>query len=87
LAIVAASDRATARPLPSPALAARQRRDAQRGDQAELVAWGGVYQAEAGDRSGLAVAQSLAGTVANPTLRAHVSAHAGLVGLTHDDNG
>jgi len=82
LEIVAATDRALV-----PALAARLRRDALRGDLPEFVAWALVYQAEAGDRSGLAVAQSLAGTVANPTLRAHVSAHAGLVGLTHDDNG
>jgi DNA-binding SARP family transcriptional activator len=82
LEIAAANDRTLI-----PRLAARLRRDALRGDLPEFVAWALVYQAEAGDRSGLAVARSLAATVANPTLRAHVSAHAGLVDSAHDENG
>jgi DNA-binding SARP family transcriptional activator len=81
LEIAAATDRTLVGPL-----AARLRHNALRHDLPEFVAWALVYQAESGDRSGLAIARSLASTVANPTLRAHVSAHARRVDSRHDDN-
>ena len=48
--------------------------DAVRADLPEFTAWALVYQAEAGEPSGLALARAIAGQVTNPALRARAEA-------------
>jgi hypothetical protein len=54
-------------------LVARLRADAVRFDLPEFVAWALVYQAEAGDRTGVAAARAIAQNVANPALHARLA--------------
>ncbi|MGB6456437.1 MAG: hypothetical protein WBH47_18355, partial [Streptosporangiaceae bacterium] len=56
------------------ALARRLYRLAVRADLPEFIAWALVHQGEAGDRTNLQLARSLAGRVANPALRARAAA-------------
>jgi len=51
-----------------------------RTDLPEFIAWALIYQAEAGDRASLPLAQAMAGEVTNPALQARAAALDGLPG-------
>jgi DNA-binding SARP family transcriptional activator len=55
-------------------LARKLYRDSMGTDLPEFIAWALVYQAEAGDRAGAALARTLAADVSNPELRARAAA-------------
>ena len=61
-------------------LARRLYQDALRTDLPEFIAWALIYQAEAGDRASLPLAQAMAGEVTNPALQARAAALDGLPG-------
>jgi len=54
--------------------------DALRTDLPEFIAWALIYQAEAGERTGLPLAQAIAEQITNPALRARAEALGGLTG-------
>lgn len=55
-------------------LARRLYQDAVRTDLPEFIAWALIYQAEAGDPASLPLAQTIAGQVSNPALKARAAA-------------
>jgi len=55
-------------------LARRLYQHALRADLPEFIAWALIYQAEAGDLAGLALAQAIAAQVTNPALQARAAA-------------